>query len=156
MTGNNRVLSTSALTKVAKQFPEIDDIKTVLQLLPSGTYTYWKRTPFYYIPAIYEMATTVEDFENRALARVPRATEDFEEYKTFQKAKVAEMLEAASIYRTWLETRRKRLRSMDAELTRKWEGVFTSKLLALGHDLDDIKRSYWSFDRKQPLTEDGK
>lgn len=66
------------------------------------------------------MLTTIENFENRVLARIPQAKEDFEVYKTLQKAKVAGMLEAASMYETWDETRTQTLQSLDAELTRNW------------------------------------
>ncbi|KAG8844322.1 hypothetical protein FRB96_003081 [Tulasnella sp. 330] len=141
--------------KIARKFPDIENIETALELLSShGTGPSWRRTRYYYTPAVYDVMAIIEDFENRTLARMPRVKEDFEEYKTVQKAKVAAILEAAEIYRTWSEKRRDTIHLLDVELQRRWKEVFTAKLLALGHDLVDIQESYWLFEMRRQWTEE--
>ncbi|KAG8872973.1 hypothetical protein FRB97_007150 [Tulasnella sp. 331] len=141
--------------KIARKFPDIENIETALELLSShGTGPSWRRTRYYYTPAVYDVMAIIEDFENRTLARMPRVKEDFEEYKTVQKAKVAAILEAAEIYRTWSEKRRDTIHLLDVELQRRWKEAFTAKLLALGHDLVDIQESYWLFEMRRQWTEE--
>ncbi|KAG9008193.1 hypothetical protein FRB93_006761 [Tulasnella sp. JGI-2019a] len=136
-----------------RKFPEIDNTSLVKELLPGISGGGSRRR--YYIPAIYEIATAIEDHENRTLARVPGAEEAFEEFKMMQKNKVTAMLKDVPVYERWKTTHENLVRARDQELRAKREGVFTTKLLAEGHDPLDIHSAFYAFDTREELTEDG-
>ncbi|KAG9008194.1 hypothetical protein FRB93_006762 [Tulasnella sp. JGI-2019a] len=141
---------------LSRKFPEIENISLVKELLPSILNRHSGRGfRRYYIPAIYEIATAIEDHENLILARTPGAEEAFEELKTTQKSKISVMLRDAPVFDKWYSTYRELVSARDAELTARRKEVFTAKLLAEGYDPDDIRSTFYTFSSTKPLTEDG-
>ncbi|KAG9002425.1 hypothetical protein FRB94_003944 [Tulasnella sp. JGI-2019a] len=133
---------------ITRKFPEIEDPSLITELLPSACgYRF-------YVPAIYEMATVIEDYENLILARTPGAKEAFESFKTAEKAKMAVIAKDLIVYNRWHNGRRDLVNARSQELRAKRAEVFTAKLLAEGYDSRDIRSAFWAFTSAPELLED--
>ncbi|KAG9001003.1 hypothetical protein FRB94_005027 [Tulasnella sp. JGI-2019a] len=141
---------------IHEHIPEIENTELVAELLPSAYMKRHKRwTSRYYVSAIQEMATAIEDHENLILARVSGAEEAFEAFKNTHRTKVTAMSTDAHRFDMWHGKYGRLVRNRKRELEAQREEVFVAKLIAEGNHPDDAAAAYRPFITGEQLTEDG-
>lgn len=60
---------------------------------------------FYYYEAIDNMASIVEDWENRILAKLPNAAKDFEAFKDGKRTEARNIMSHAIMCTQWVQNR---------------------------------------------------
>ncbi|KAG8952217.1 hypothetical protein FRC04_004924 [Tulasnella sp. 424] len=150
----------------SKAYPDIEDLDTVLELLPWTNTGGWAHghsssRKFYLSTHIVEMAEIVEDFQLRIDAGVKGARAEFDEFKEKKKASAAEQSESGKELKEWALKAARMRHVTDDQLKDERKQAMVAKLIDLGHDSRDVQkvadtwryRSRNIFDRTTPLSD---
>ncbi|KAG8928892.1 hypothetical protein FRC01_005208 [Tulasnella sp. 417] len=125
--------------EVAIAFPDIEDMDTVLELIPHARtdgYIYSKN--FCFSAHVKGMAKIVKDYKTRIDSGIEGAQNEFDKFVEREKAEVAEQVESGNKLKRWAQEVAGMRRQMEEELIKERKEAMTARLIELGHDLQDV------------------
>ncbi|KIO26849.1 hypothetical protein M407DRAFT_23908 [Tulasnella calospora MUT 4182] len=125
---------------VASTFPDIENVNTVLELIPyARTSGYRPLMRFYFLDHVKKMAKIIEDYSLRIDAAVEGARGEFDEFVDRKKAEVTEQVESGKTLKKWAQEAARMRRVINDEIIKERKQAMIAKLTGLGYDMLDVR-----------------
>ncbi|KAG9042236.1 hypothetical protein FS837_011110 [Tulasnella sp. UAMH 9824] len=129
-----------------KTYPEIEDLDTVLEVLPWTNVGGWAHghsssRKFYFSKHIIKMAQIVDDFQLRVDAGVKGARAEFDEWIEKKKAEATEQAESGKELKQWAQEAARTRNVTNEQLKKQRKEAIIAKLVELGHDPRDVQNA---------------